>query len=175
MNNSLLPPSASCFMRSTEQAATRLDALPVDLNTLWSPDECPAALLPYLAWALSVDRWDKDWPEAAKREAIKASWAIHQKKGTIAALRRAVEPLGYLIQVIEWWQDGGPPGTFRVDIGVHETGITPAMYQELERVIADAKPASRHLTGLTLIQDIPGTLHIGAAALDGDIITVYPG
>lgn len=55
MNNDLLPPSASGFMRSTEQASTRLDAIPVDLRKLWNSDECPVALLPYLAWALSVD------------------------------------------------------------------------------------------------------------------------
>ncbi|WP_163420512.1 phage tail protein I, partial [Escherichia coli] len=75
----------------------------------------------------------------AKRDAIRQAYFIHRHKGTIAALRRAVEPLGYLIQVIEWWQDGEQPGTFRADIGVHEEGITEEMYQELERVIADAK------------------------------------
>ncbi|EBG7759403.1 phage tail protein I, partial [Salmonella enterica] len=91
MNNDLLPPSASGFMRSTEQASTRLDAIPVDLRKLWNSDECPVALLPYLAWALSVDRWDKNWPEETKRKTIKASWEIHQKKGTIRALRNVVE------------------------------------------------------------------------------------
>ncbi len=49
-----------------------------------------------------------------------------------------------------------PPGTFRLDIGVLETGITEEMYQEMERLIADAKPLSRHLIGLNILQDIPG-------------------
>lgn len=56
-----------------------------------------------------------------------------------------------------------------------ETGITEEMYYEMERLIADAKPTSRHLIGLNIIQDVPGYLHTGALTYDGDIITVYPG
>ncbi len=175
MNNSLLPPSASSWMRSTEAAAERLSAINVALRKLWTPTDCPVDLLPYLAWALSVDRWDKNWPEATKRKVIADAYFVHCHKGTIGALRRVVEPLGYLIEVREWWDSDDPPGTFRLVIGVLEQGITEEMYLELERVINDAKPVSRHLIGMTLIQNVPGTIFIGAAAIDGDVITVYPG
>ncbi|EFG3094366.1 phage tail protein I, partial [Escherichia coli] len=148
MSNSLLPPSASSFMRCAEAVGTRITDIPVDLNTLWSPDTCPVHLLPYLAWAFSVDRWDRNWPEETKRQVIRDAWLIHRHKGTISALRRAVEPLGYLIEVKEWWQLNEEPGTFRIVVGVLDQGITDEMYQELERLIADAKPVSRHLTGL---------------------------
>ncbi|EAM5903980.1 phage tail protein I [Salmonella enterica] len=173
MNNSLLPPSASEFMRSTEQASTRPDTLPVDLNTLWNPDECPVTLLPYLAWALSVDRWDKDWPEETKRQAIKASWEIHRRKGTLRALRRVVEPFGKLIQVTEWWQENATPGTFRLEIDVSENGIDAGDWYELERLIADAKPVSRHLAGLHVVTETTGNVYTGGATSTGDIITVY--
>lgn len=53
--------------------------------------------------------------------------------------------------------------------------ITEEMYLEMERLIADAKPASRHLIGLNITQDIPGYLFAGGVAYDGDVITVYPG
>ncbi|EOP2819442.1 TPA: phage tail protein I, partial [Escherichia coli] len=136
---------------------------------------CPANLLPWLAWAFSVDRWDEKWPEATKRAVIRDAYFIHCHKGTIGAIRRVVEPLGYLINVTEWWENSDPPGTFRLDIGVLESGITEAMYQEMERLIADAKPASRHLIGLNITRDIPGYLFAGCVAYDGDVITVYPG
>ncbi|MCW2452344.1 UNVERIFIED_ORG: phage tail P2-like protein [Rahnella aquatilis] len=174
MNKSLLPPSASEFMRNAETATERITNTPVKLSTLWDPDTCPAVLLPYLAWALSVDRWDKDWPEQVKRQAIRDSWPIHRHKGTISALRRAVEPLGYIIKVTEWWETDDEPGTFRLDIGVLETGITEDMYLEMERLIADAKPASRHLIGLTITQDIKGDVYTGAAHYLGELLTVYP-
>lgn len=115
-------------------------------------DTCPANLLPWLAWAFSVDRWDEKWPEATKRAVIRDAYFIHCHKGTIGAIRRVVEPLGYLINVKEWWETNDPPGTFRLDIGVLESGITEEMYLEMERLIADAKPASRHLIGLNIIR-----------------------
>jgi phage tail P2-like protein len=174
MNNSMLPPSASGFMRSTEKVTERLTSIPVDLRKLWNPDECPAELLPYLAWALSVDRWDKSWSERTKRQVIKASWLVHRQKGTIAAIRRAIEPLGYVIKVIEWWEGDDPPGTFRLDIGVLESGITEEMYYEMERLISDAKPVGRHLIGLNIVQEVISDLFIGSACYGGDIVTVYP-
>lgn len=139
------------------------------------PGTCPVHLLPYLAWAFSVDRWDRNWPEETKRQVIRDAWLIHRHKGTISALRRAIEPLGYLIRVSEWWEFDGEPGTFKVDVGTLDSGVTEEMYLEMERLIADAKPASRHLIGLNIIQDIPGYLYTGGVVCDGDVITVYPG
>lgn len=175
MSNSLLPPSASDFMRNAEKVTEKITDIPVMLRTLWNADTCPVNLLPYLAWALSVDRWDKDWPEQTKRQSIRDAWLIHRHKGTIGALRRVVEPLGYIINVTEWWETNDPPGTFRLDIGVLESGITEEMYYEMERLIADAKPVSRHLIGLTIMQDIKGDIYIGAAQHDAETITIYPG
>ena len=171
----LLPVGSSQLEVAAARACAEIENTPIPLRRLWNADTCPANLLPWLAWAFSVDRWDENWPETTKREVIRAAWFIHAHKGTIGAVRRVVEPLGYLINVTEWWETNDPPGTFRLDIGVLETGITEEMYYEMERLIADAKPASRHLIGLTIIQDIPGYLYTGALTYDGDIITVYPG
>ena len=171
----LLPVGSSPLEVAAARACAEIENTPVPLRRLWSPDDCPANLLPWLAWAFSVDRWDENWPEATKRDVIRNAWYIHAHKGTIGAVRRVVEPLGYLINVSEWWQTNDPPGTFRLDIGVLETGITEETYYEMERHIADAKPARRHLIGLNIIQDIPGYLYTGALSDDGDIITVDHG
>ena len=55
-----------------------------------------------------------------------------------------------------------------------DTGITEEMYNELERLIADAKPCSRHLIGLSINLDSSGTLPVAAASYSGDELTVYP-
>lgn len=174
MSNSLLPPSAGEFMRNVERTTERLQALPVGLRHLWNPDTCPAALLPYLAWALSVDRWDRNWTEKTKRQVIRDAWKVHRHKGTIAAIRRVVEPFGYLISITEWWQNGDPRGSFRLDIGVQDTGITEEAYTELERLIDDARPVSRHLAGLNIVLDTPGETFLPAGLYDGDVTTIYP-
>lgn len=172
----LLPGNSTELERLAAQALAQIERVPVPLRDLWNPDACPVALLPYLAWAFSVDRWSQSWPESAKRNSIKAAYFIHSRKGTIGALRRVVEPLGYLIEVREWWDELplGVPGTFRLLIGVLDTGITEAMYQELIWLIDDAKPLSRHLIELAISLESTGTVFIGACVYEGDELSVYP-
>ncbi|PTT13532.1 MULTISPECIES: phage tail protein I [unclassified Pseudomonas] len=171
---SLLPLSSTQLERAIEAAMAETTEIP--LRTLYNPDTCPAHLLPWLAWTWSVDRWDSGWTEAVKRSAIRSAFYVHAHKGTIGALRRVVEPLGYLIEVIEWWQTvpRGVPGTFALKVGVLDTGITEEMYLELERLVDDAKPVSRQLTGLAISLETQGALNIGVAVYEGDEINVYP-
>lgn len=106
----LLPVGSSPLEVAAARACADIENTPVPLRRLWNPDNCPANLLPWLAWAFSVDRWDESWPEETKREVIRSTWFIHAHKGTIGAVRRVVEPLGYLINVTEWWETKRPPG-----------------------------------------------------------------
>lgn len=170
----LLPCNSTPLERAL--AAGWRDEPVIPLRTLYNADTCPSRLLPYLAWAWSVDRWNNDWPENAKRAACRAAWFIHQRKGTLGALRRAVEPLGQLLKVTEWFEldPPGPPGTFSLEVGVLEGGISDDMYQELLWLIDDAKPVSRHVVALSVLLQAPGYLYLGAASMDGDTLTVYP-
>jgi len=174
MSDRLLPSGSSALEVAAAEACATIEALPVPLRRLWSAQDCPAELLPYLAWAWSVDRWDSGWSESTKRAVVAASEYVHRHKGTIGSIRRVVEPLGYLIRIIEWWKTGDVPGTFRLDVGVLDTGITEEMYNELERLIADARPCSRHLIGLSINLDSTGGLPTAAACYSGDELTVYP-
>ncbi|OCW20916.1 phage tail protein I [Pseudomonas aylmerensis] len=171
---SLLPNNSTQLERAIEAASSNQTVIP--LRSLYNPATCPVHLLPHLAWAWSVDRWDDRWTEAAKRNAVRASFYIHSRKGTIGALRRVVEPLGYLLEVIEWWQTvpEGAPATFALRVGVLDTGITEEMFSELERLIDDAKPVSRHLTGLDITLETRANAYTGFAVYDGDEIDVYP-
>ncbi|WP_395754891.1 phage tail protein I [Edwardsiella ictaluri] len=175
-SRSLLPDNASPLEHNLAQTGSMIERIPVPLRSLWQADCCPSPLLPYLAWAFSVDRWDEHWPEETKRQVIAASFYIHQHKGTIGALQRAVEPFGFLIRVTEWWQEQpeGIPGTFALEVGVREQGITEQMYAELERLIDDAKPCSRHLIGLAISLQINGYLWFAATSYTGDTLTIYP-
>ncbi|EIK64839.1 phage tail protein I [Pseudomonas brassicacearum] len=172
----LLPSNSTPLERQAAQALAQIQRVPIPLRTLYNPDLCPLPLLPYLAWAFSVDRWDSKWTEAAKRAAIRSAYYIHSRKGTIGSLRRVVEPLGYLIEIIEWWQTVpvGPRATFRLKVGVLDTGITEEMYQELTWLIDDARPLTRHLTGLAISLETTGSVHIGACITEGDEIDIYP-
>ena len=107
---------------------------------------------------------------------MRSSYYVHRRKGTIAALRRVVEPLGYQLDVTEWWQQQpeGTPGTFQVEVSVLDNGITEEMFVELERLLDDAKPISRQLVGLGIDGESRGIVHVGACTYTGEISTVYP-
>ncbi|CAN7196744.1 MULTISPECIES: phage tail protein I [Pseudomonas] len=171
---SLLPLNSTQLERAIEAAIDETTEIP--LRTLYNPDTCPAHLLYQLAWAWSVDRWDEAWPEEVKRSVIRSSFYVHAHKGTIGALRRVVEPFGYLIEVVEWFktQPMGVPGTFALKIGVSDEGISEETYQELTWLIDDARPVSRHMTGLAISLETRGKLNIGVALYEGDEIDVYP-
>jgi phage tail P2-like protein len=107
---SLLPPNSTDQERAIEAAAQRATELPASMRTLWDAQTCPANLLPWLAWAFSVDEWSADWTEVQKRSVIAASIGIHQRKGTVGAVRRVLESFGVGLAFQEWWQQT-PPGT----------------------------------------------------------------
>jgi hypothetical protein len=172
----LLPSNSTPLELQAAQALAQIQRVPIPLRTLSNPDKCPASLLPYLAWSFSVDRWDSQWPESAKRSAIRSAYYIHSRKGTLGSLRRVVEPLGFALEVVEWWQTIplGRRATFALNISVSETGITEQMYQELTWLIDDAKPLTRHLTSLDIILETGVGSYTTIAIEDGDEIDVFP-
>ncbi|HBW1447160.1 phage tail protein I [Klebsiella pneumoniae] len=174
MTSSLLPPGSSALERRLAQACSGISDLNVPLRDLWNPWKCPAKFLPYLAWAFSVDRWEETWTETAKRQAVSDAFWIHQRKGTVAAVKRVIEGLGYSMTLEEWWKVADPAGTFRLEIDLNEIGITESMIYELERIIGDAKPVSRHISQLTLSASVYGAAYIGVGVVDGETISVYP-
>lgn len=64
--------------------------------------------------------------------------------------------------------------TVRLDIGVQDQGITEDTYLELERLISDAKPCSRHMIGMSINLQTSGPHWVGAASYLGEEITIYP-
>ncbi|MFU9682800.1 phage tail protein I, partial [Klebsiella pneumoniae] len=165
---------SSVLEQRAAEACAVISDLSVPLRDLWNPWRCPVKFLPYLAWAFSVDRWEETWSEKEKRQAVSDAFWIHQRKGTVAAVRRVIETLGYSMTLQEWWEVADPAGTFRLEVDLNDIGITESMIKELERIIGDAKPVSRHISQLTLSASADGTVHIGSAMIDGEEITVYP-
>ncbi|MEH8936811.1 phage tail protein I, partial [Klebsiella pneumoniae] len=122
MTSSLLPPGSSALERRLAQACSGISDLNVPLRDLWNPWKCPEKFLPYLAWAFSVDSWDENWSEQEKRTVVSESFWLHQRKGTIAAIRHVVEKMGYSMSIQEWWDIVDPAGTFRLEVDVNDIG-----------------------------------------------------
>lgn len=100
---SLLPPNATPLERRASDALT-ID-LPVDIAKVWSADDVPVDLLPWLAWGLQVDFWDVAQTEAQRRELVKNAIPWHKKRGTPYAIKKALELRGYpVVEIIEYQQ-----------------------------------------------------------------------
>jgi phage tail P2-like protein len=147
----LLPPNATSLERALEGGVARLSDVPVPLRALWNPATCPLDLLPYLAWALSIDGWSSDWPEAVKRNRVTSALAIQRAKGTASSVRSVVESFGGSVALKEWWQTApqGAPHTFALVLDVD--GIVPAERSAafVDAVIAEvwrAKPVRSSFT-----------------------------
>lgn len=91
----LLPPNATPQERALAQAVARISDVPVPLRDLWSHERCPVELLPWLAWAFSVDEWGMGWSEQARRASVRDAVAIHRRKGTVWAIKRVLANAGY--------------------------------------------------------------------------------
>ena len=163
---SLLPPNATQIERAIEQAQARAATVAVPLRELWNPDTCPAHLLPWLAWTLSLDSWQPYWPESVKRERIRMAVEIQRRKGTAKSVRDVVRSFGSSLAIREWWQlePKGTPHTFELVLTLGAGVPNTVEYQQ--DVIAEVertKPVRSHFT-LTLGLAATGGLGLGGAA-----------
>jgi phage tail P2-like protein len=91
----LLPNNRTPLERALEGVSAARFPLPTELvAAVWNPDTCPADLLPYLAWGLSVDLWDDNWHETTKREACRNALRLHRLKTTPAGIKAHVKVAG---------------------------------------------------------------------------------
>ena len=145
--SSLLPPNSTAFERSLESSIERSSDIDQTIGDLWNPQTCPLNLLPWLAWALSVDQWDPGWSEAKKREAVALSISLHERKGTAAAVKDSVKPFGVPdLEITEWFETGGPAHTFQATSSAPELLSNPSLQSQIVTAITSAKPVRSHFS-----------------------------
>ncbi len=142
--------------------------LPADID---DPYTCPAWVLPWLAWGLSVDTWDADWSEADKREAVASSIDLHRHKGTRMSVEQVLGRFDQLARLVEWHEVSPrrAPNSFDVIVPmVTPAGVAPggrrstaAFADAIIREVARVKPLREHMR---LVQEIVGA---GAVGLQG--------
>jgi phage tail P2-like protein len=169
----LLPPNASTLERAMVASFDAvLDDVPVQIDTLWNPATCDVALLPWLAWGLSIDLWDADWSEATKRAAIADAIQFQRRKGTPASLRTVLDRIDPMIAVVEWFEDriNLDPYTFRLELPMaadSDVLYDEALVARILRDIATVKPARAHMFAVHRLAAQANAWLIGAASLAG--------
>ena len=174
MLKTLLPPNATPLETALDNSMAKAFDHPVDIDKLWSAETCPIELLPFLAWALSVDVWNSNWPEHVKRKVIATCAYVHRFKGTAAGLKTALASLDHGLQLSEWFEYGGDPYTFRVDVLVATRGVNEAEIKMIKSAIANTKNARSWLERLRIYLTGIGTAKAANGAIMGQSIVVQP-
>lgn len=150
--------------RALEATIARISDVPVLVRESWDPDECPVALLPWLAWAFSVDEWDSAWTEEEKRQAVRDAYNLARVKGTVWAVKRQLLLLGYPDALL----DEGTAGILD-EVGVSwahyrvrfEQLLTVTQAQRVARALEAAAPKRSQLWTLHFVDhvyDYDGTI-----------------
>jgi phage tail P2-like protein len=168
----LLPPSSTVAERALADAIGRAGEVPVVIREIWNPDTCPASLLPWLAWAFSVDEWSPAWTELQKREVIKTSFDVHRHKGTVGAVQDALRSLFVGARVQEWFRQipQGDPYTFRVLLEVDQYGIDQSAIGGLKDIINRTKNLRSHLDEIQVIATTQAGVSCAAVTILGSDI-----
>lgn len=148
---SLLPPSASALEAAVEALTRRLEDVPTPLRALWDPWTCPLEHLPWLAWALSIDAWNADWPEDVKRAVVAQAIPIARRKGSVKSVRDVVTAYGAQIALREWHKVDPPGDPYTFDLVLTVNGqdgevAGAAFVEEVIQEVVRTKPARAHFT-----------------------------
>ncbi|MEX1197806.1 MAG: phage tail protein I [Pseudohongiellaceae bacterium] len=170
----LLPANSTALELAISEVSHR--DVPLRTRDVWNPTSCPAAVLPWLAWAWSVDDWDPQWSESQKRGAVAAAFAVHRSKGTPAALQSALDGIGYTeTGLLEWFQESPPaaPYTFAILVTVEQQGIPDLeTHRMIEKISNSTKNARSRMTGIGIHGRTTGAAYYGAALISGETVTI---
>ncbi len=135
--------------------------IPKYIASQWDPYNCPVEMLPWLAWSLSVDNWQENWPEHVQRDVVANAVKVHKHKGTVGAVKRALASLHLKIEFFEWFEEvhdvylapyqSGEPNTFIFIAWANDELYTSrkivldqSLYDEIYRVTNQTKPQAAH-------------------------------
>jgi len=171
---SLLPINATALERAAEAFGVRATDIPVLVRALWNPETCPLNLLPWLAWAWSVDSWSDDWSESQKRDTVKQALAVQRIKGTVGAVRRALGALGLPVRVQEWFNQTptGQPYTFRLLLDVDQGALTKVDLAKVLEVVANTKNLRSQLETVLLTVTSQAELSVAVVTTLGSDLSV---
>ncbi len=112
-------------------------------------DRLDERLLDILAYDFKVDWWDADYSLEEKRRTLKDSWRVHKLLGTKAAVEMAISAIYPRTTVLEWWEYGGEPYHFRLDINITNDSIDSDKQRRVLERLNYYKSLRSHNDGVT--------------------------
>lgn len=153
------------------QAVTKATAETLHLPRL---DELSETVIDLLAWQWHVDFYEPLGLDiATKRRLVKESIAWHRTKGTPAAVEKMLKAVWGSAHIEEWFEYGGSPGCFRVDIATTET-IREADIPVVAKAIDTNKNARSWLDVVNFRREADGPVFFGQALSQESAYEIIP-
>ncbi|MDU5947540.1 MULTISPECIES: phage tail protein I [unclassified Paenibacillus] len=162
--------AARALDRELQDISLAADRLTLLDNISSLPDEWIDELL----WEYHVEGVDLAITRGEEENLVLNSINVHRKKGTKAALKRILELLGMRGAVEEWFEYGGDPYTFRIEILEVTRPITQEMLAQLDDLIMQYKNTRSHMRDFNIYLSTTGTAYGIWGMQSGEVITVYP-
>ncbi|MER1986568.1 MAG: phage tail protein I [Solibacillus sp.] len=148
------------------------------LNYTHNLYELPEAIIDHLLWENHIDAEDglmlADTLEK-KIGLLESAIELHSLKGTPAAIELVCELLNVKARLTEWFEYGGAPYYFRIDVmEVTDRGLTREVMQLLEQLVQHYKNGRSHLEAINIFLTSQSNMYVGAASFLGEEIIIYP-
>lgn len=137
-------------------------------------DELDEEVVDELAWQFHVDFYDSKLPLEKKSNLVKKSPMLHKIKGTPQAVIDAVETIFGRTKLKEWFEYGGKPYFFGLDIDITEHGATEENMNMLDTLIKAYKNKRSWIEYINIYLSNKSKIIYGTVLLTGEKVTVYP-
>lgn len=137
-------------------------------------DELDEETIDELAWQFHVDFYDYTLPLEKKRNLVEISPTLHKIKGTPKAVIDAVSTVFGRTKLKEWFEYGGEPYFFGLDIDITDQGATQENFKKLDTLIEAYKNKRSWVEYIHFYLTTMGKIIFAAATISGEEITVYP-
>ncbi|WP_457641875.1 phage tail protein I [Persephonella sp.] len=122
------------------------------INVLIYPriDELNEEVLDILAYQFHIEGYDLATDITEKRNLVKKAIELHRYKGTKYAVEKACKALNIKPIIKEWFEYGGQPYYFKVDLSLNNKQITPELRNKLINFINEYRNERSWLDELIL-------------------------
>lgn len=151
----ILPPALTkdkSVVALAEVDAEALAARPEEIDkarVIANIDGLDEAVLDILAHDFKVDWWGQEYSIDEKRQTLKGSWRVHKILGTKAAVETAIRAIYPNTKVLEWFEYGGEPYHFRLDINITNDTINSEKQRRVLQRMNYYKSLRSHNDGVT--------------------------
>lgn len=171
----LVPPGIDdAVSRAINILLDRYDALDVAAVLVCLVERQSDLVLEYLAWEHHIDFWERATTREAKIAMINACYDAHRYKGTRYGMEQLFTLLDAPGAVAEWFEYGGDPYYFRVDLVWRGRPWEPSSPDTVLDLIERLKNVRSWLDRLRVIPETTGATRTASVAWSATTITVRP-